>query len=195
MIYFARHGEKAQGGFYNAALNIQDAPLSEKGQEDARRIAAFFRDIDIKRIYASEYLRAQQTAAPAAREKGLPVIADARVNEINGGDFHRMSETEFKVKYPELWHNFVNHLCDIKFPGGESGAEVKMRQNSFLDDMKKETGDILVVSHDGFIRLLLCNILGLPVYMRYKFITAMGNVSAIEHDGKEWRILRFNQAV
>jgi broad specificity phosphatase PhoE len=195
MIYFARHGDKAIGDFYNETLGICDEPLSERGQDDAQRIAAYFRDIDIRKIYASQYVRTQRTAAPTANVKELPVIVDARINEIHGGDFHRMSEAKFAKAYPELWHDFTHHLRDVKFPGGESGAEVKARQDSFLADMEKERGDILVVSHDGFIRLLMCNILGLPVYMRYKFRTDMGGVSAVEYDGKEWRIVRFNQIV
>lgn len=195
MIYFARHGDKAVGDHYDAQRNICDDPLSEKGHADAQRIAAFFRSIDIKKIYVSEYVRTQQTAGPTSQEKGLPFVVDARVNELQGGDFHRLSEAENKVKHPELWHTYVNHQCDFQFPGGESGADVKRRQDSFLCDMEKETEDILVVSHDGFIRILMCNLLGLPVHMRYKFVTEMGGISAIAFDGKEWRILRFNQIV
>lgn len=195
MIYFVRHGDKAQGSFYNETLGICDEPLSEKGQGDAERLVAFFRDIHLQRIYASTYIRTQQTAAPVAHDKELPVIADARLNEINGGAFHRMGETAFQAAYPDFWREFSAHTHDMRFPGGESGADVKARQDSFLADIAAETRDILVVSHDGFIRLLMCNILGLPVYMRYKFETNMGGVSAIEYDGGEWHILQFNQTV
>lgn len=195
MIYFVRHGNKAVGDNYNSELNICDDPLSERGLEDAQRIAAYFHDIDIKKVYVSEYVRTQQTAAPTAQDKGLPVIVDARVNELNGGMFHRLSEDECKAAHPELWNQYINHICDIQFPGGESGADAKQRQDSFLSDMEKETEDIMVVSHDGYIRILLCNILGLPVHMRYKFVTEMGGVSAIAFDGKEWKIMRFNQIV
>lgn len=195
MIYFVRHGNKAVGDYYDADRNICDDPLSERGLEDAQRIAVYFHDIDIKKIYVSEYVRAQQTAAPTAQDKGLPVIVDARVNELNGGMFHRLSEEECKASHPQLWDMYVNHLGDFQFPGGESGADAKRRQDSFLYDMEKETEDILVVSHDAYIRILMCNLLGLPVHMRYRFVTEMGGVSTIAFDGKEWRILRFNQIV
>ena len=195
MIYFARHGDRAFIDNYREDMNIVDDPLSEKGHGDAQRIAAYFHNIDIKKIYASEYVRTQQTAAPTAQDKGLPVIVDARVNELNGGMFHRLSEEECKAAHPELWNKYANHICDFQFPGGESGADAKRRQDSFLADMEKEQEDILVVSHDGFIRILMCNLLGLPVFARYKFVTEMGGISAIAFDGKEWRILRFNQIV
>lgn len=53
-------------------------------------------------------------------------------------------------------------------------AKTCLTAEKLSDDMKSETGDVLVVSHDGFIRILLCNILGLPPYMQYKFKTNMG---------------------
>lgn len=195
MIWLARHGDRAFGDNYNARLNIADDPLSEKGLGDAQRIAAYFRDTDIRKIYTSQYVRTQQTAKPTAQGKGLDIIVDARINEINSGLLHRRGEEAFAAEYPELWHNFKNHLCDVKFPEGESGTEVKARIDSFLEDMKGEKDDILAFSHDGAIRLLLCSILGLPVWMRYKFISTMGGISAIEYDGTEWRIRRFNQIV
>ena len=195
MIYFIRHGHKLQGDHYNETLQISDDPLNEEGLQDAEHIAAFFRDITIAKIYASQYVRTQQTAAPLAQRKGLPVIVDGRVNEMNGGIFHRMGDEKARAAYADIWREILEHTHDVRYPGGECGAEVIERQDSFLAEMENEQGDILVFSHDGFIRLLMCNILGLPVWMRYKFKTTMGGVSAVEYDGAEWRILRFNQIV
>ncbi len=201
MVYFVRHGnkEKSEGydHYYNETLNIMDEPLSDKGKEDARKIAAYFKDIDIKSIYVSQYVRTHQTAAPTADAKGLGVIEDARVNEINNGDIRNMSDGEIISKYPKLWEDFMSHSRDVRFPGGETGEEVKKRQDSFLSEMQNEKEDILVVSHDGFIRLLMCNILGLPVWKRYKFKTTMGGISAILYDEEdnEWKIVRFNQVL
>ena len=197
MIYLVRHGRKAVGDYYNADLNILDDPLCDDGHSDAQRIAKYFHDIDINKIIVSEYLRTQQTAAPAAKEKCIEPVIDSRVNEINNGDLRYMSEDEAAAAYPDMWHDFSLHLRDVQFPGGESGEDVKKRQDSFLRDMQKEEGNALVDSHDGYIRLMMCNLLGLPVYMRYKFKTDMGGISLIEFDKKDeqWKIIRFNQLV
>ena len=92
MIYFERHEDKAKGDFYNGRLKIQDEPLSESGKRDALNIARYFSDIPVSKIYASEYIRAQQTALylPLAKKKGLIAIVEARVNEINRGEFHSL---------------------------------------------------------------------------------------------------------
>lgn len=200
MVYFVRHGHRPfsqdYDEYYNEALKIVDEPLNEQGKEDAERIAAYFKDIPIKKIYVSQYIRTRQTADPTARSKGITVIEDERVNEINNGDIRDMPDEEIMSKYPELWSDFMSHSRDVRFPGGESGEEVKKRQDSFLEEIKREKEDILVVSHDGFIRLLLCNILGLPVWKRYKFKTDMGGISAIQYDEDgEWKIAGFNQII
>lgn len=198
MVYFVRHADKETGaGYddnYNEALGIMDDPLSEKGKEQAKKIAERFRDVDIKKIFVSQYIRAHQTAAPAAQQKKIGVTEDSRVNEINNGALRNMSGGEIAAAYPKLWSDFSSHSCDVQLPGGESGEQVKARQDSFLNDIKSERSDILVVSHDGYIRLLMCNILGLPVYKRYKFKTDMGGISAIYYDPKdgEWKIAAFN---
>lgn len=195
MIYLARHGDKLLNGCYNAALDILDEPLSDKGFEDARHIAACFESIPLEKIIVSEYMRTQQTAAPVAEIKGLRPVIDSRVNEINGGFCKQMTTAQIAAAYPDFWRDFNSRLIDARYPGGESGADVKRRQDSFLNDMKQEKGNVLVVTHDGFIRLLLCNILEAEFYNRYRLKTTMGGISAIEFDPAvdSWVITQFNQ--
>ena len=195
MVYFVRHGNKVAGDFYNAELNILDEPLSERGQTDAHHIAEYFRDIEIRKIIVSRHLRTQQTARFVSEEKRLPLLIDERVDEINNGGIRYMTESEIKAAYPAFWENFSSRQRDVRYPNGESGGDVIKRQDSFLNELKSEQGNILVVTHEGFIRILLCNILGLPVYKRYKFKVAMGSVSAIEFDKteQEWRLVLFNE--
>jgi broad specificity phosphatase PhoE len=195
MICFLRHCEKVLEPHYNEKLDILDDPLSENGLSHAGRIADYFKDKDLDKIIVSKYQRTYQTALPTATLKGMSIEIDARVNEINGGKIKGMKESEIAEAYPEMWRDFSMHIRDVRFPGGESGADVIKRQDSFLEDMKKETGDILVVSHDGFIRILMCNILGAPVWHRYRMKTDYGALCIIEYDGKEWRVLKFNQII
>jgi broad specificity phosphatase PhoE len=197
MIYFVRHGRKAKGNYYNETLGFTDEPLSDEGLRDAKRVAEYFSNIDISKIIVSEYQRTYQTALPTAQEKGLPIAVDGRVNEMNIGKLAGMTEEQAEAAFPEFWKKLLEHKEDLQFPGGECGADVLARQDSFLNEMKYEKENIMVVSHDGFIRILLCNILGLLPYMRYKFKTSMAGLSIIDFDTDEgeWRIARFNQAL
>lgn len=195
MIYFLRHCEKVKEPVYNKELDIMDEPLSKTGLAHAESIAVYFKDIEFDKIIVSQYKRAYQTALPTAESKRMKLIVDARVNEINAGGAKGMEDSEVASKYPEAWRDFSQHTRDMRFPGGESGEDVKKRQDSFLDDIKDEAGNILVVSHEGFIRLLMCNIIGAPVYHRYRLRMDFGGLSVIERSQDEWRILRFNQLI
>lgn len=201
MVYFVRHGSKEKsesyGHYYNETLRIMDEPLSEKGKGEAQKIAAYFKDVPIKKIIVSQYKRTYETAGPATEEKNLAITVDPRVNEINNGELRNMPDEEAASKYPEFWEGFMSRSRDVRFPGGGTDEEVKKRQDSFLDEIKPEKEDILVVSHDGFIRLLMCNILGLPVWKRYRFKTEMGGISAVNYDDEEseWKIIGFNQVL
>jgi broad specificity phosphatase PhoE len=59
-----RHAEKA-------ASDSKDPDLSERGRNRAEQLAKMLKDADIKAIYATEFRRTQQTAAPLARALGI----------------------------------------------------------------------------------------------------------------------------
>ena len=85
----------------------------------------------------------------------------------------------------------------MRFPGGETGEEVKIRQAAFLESLVKDGRDALAVCHEGYIRLLACHILGVPVYRRHLFKMDFCGILEIEFDeaADGWRLIRMNQTV
>jgi broad specificity phosphatase PhoE len=65
-IVIVRHAEKAEGGG-------NDPDLSEAGRARAEALAKMLKDAEIKAIYATEFKRTQETAAPLAQEIGIKV--------------------------------------------------------------------------------------------------------------------------
>lgn len=66
--YLIRHAEKNR----NSAAP-DDPELMDKGKQRAERWASYFEDIELDAIYATNYRRTQQTAAPTAKQQGLSV--------------------------------------------------------------------------------------------------------------------------
>ena len=64
-IFIVRHAEKADA--------TKDPDLSEAGRARAEALAKTLRDAKITAIYATEFKRTQQTAAPLAKALGLTV--------------------------------------------------------------------------------------------------------------------------
>jgi broad specificity phosphatase PhoE len=65
-IFVVRHAEKATSGG-------KDPDLSEAGRSRAEALAKMLRDAKITAIYATEFKRTQQTAAPLAQALGIQV--------------------------------------------------------------------------------------------------------------------------
>lgn len=67
-VFIVRHAEKE-----TASAGDTDPKLSEAGRERSERLARVLRDAGIRAVYASEFRRTQETAAPMAKALGLDV--------------------------------------------------------------------------------------------------------------------------
>ena len=196
-VYFVRHGEKHWGGHYNPTLRHQDEPLNETGEHQAIALCTRFEGLNISRILISPYRRTAETAKYVASAKGLFPEVDERLNEIDNGVIESLDADEIKGSYPDFWRDFTAHNKDVRFPGGETGAEVKARQDELMEDLKASNQDVLLVGHEGYMRLLVCNLLGLPVYKRHLFRIGFCGMIELEYnrESDEWIIVRINQGI
>lgn len=195
-FYIIRHAAKEKGDFYNPELRHQDEPISQKGQEQAEKLVAYFADKAISNIYISAYIRTGQTAAPLAGHLNLVPIVDERLNEIDNGLFDNASEEEIWERFPSEWQMLRAGQADFRFPEGETGAEAQKRIVDFLDEVRKTHGDenTILVSHEGLIRILMCHITNNPVYHRRHFYVDFCGIMEIDYqpDFRIWKLMRFN---
>jgi broad specificity phosphatase PhoE len=195
--YILRHAEKERGGYYNPELRHQDEPINQRGQEQAERLVAYFADKEISKIYISAYLRTRQTSAPLAGHFNLLPVVDERLNEIDNGLFESMTEEEVEQKYPEKWQAYRERKADFRFPEGETGGEARERIAGFLDEKQELHMDenIVVVSHDGLIRVMMCHLMNLPVTNRWNFRVDFCGITEISYQPGygTWKLIRFNQ--
>jgi broad specificity phosphatase PhoE len=75
IILVIRHAEKS-------SEPGSDPPLSEAGKARARELVHVAREADVQKIYASEFLRTQQTVQPLAAALGLEVDATFRGKDL-----------------------------------------------------------------------------------------------------------------
>lgn len=115
-IYFIRH---AQSPF--SLENYRKRPLSEKGKEDAERVATLLKDRQIDAAFSSSSLRAIQTIQPLVDAKGLSVeVFDELVELQLRGSEYDISKEQVQDCIREVFESF-----DVKFPGGQSAREVE----------------------------------------------------------------------
>lgn len=196
-VFIIRHGDKEKGDYYNLVLNHQDPPISQDGIAKAKKLIDYFGNKNISKIIVSEYLRTYQTAKYIADTNGLHITKDNRLNEIDNGVIESMSDKEIEEKYPEFWNDFFSCSKDVRFPEGENSEEVQVRQKSLLDELIQNGEDALLISHEGYIRLLMCHLLGIPLYKRCLFYVDMCGITELDYDtgATTWKIIRFNQVL
>ena len=196
-LYIVRHADKLDGDFFNDRIGHNDSPISPEGKKRTQRLSAYFESRAVCAVYASEYVRAAQTAEYVASAKNLSVQRDARLNEIDSGVTETLTAEELRVKFPEFWADFLRHDRDVRFPGAENGEEVKARQKGLLADLILKGEDAVLISHEGYIRLLLCHVLGLPTYRRHLFHVGFCGVTELRYDeeAKLWSVYKVNEAV
>jgi len=193
--YIIRHADKEKGDFYNPKLRHQDQPISAQGQIEAQQLYSFFADKLVAGIFVSEYVRTEQTIKYVAQKMKQSPIVDARLNEVDTGLIEGLSEQEIQQNFPAVWNSFRERDRDFQFPEGESGQDALRRIKSFMEEMQGHKEDMILVSHDGLIRLLMCHVLGIAVYRRWDFRVDTCGIMEIEYQPEfaRWKLVRFNQ--
>ncbi len=150
-----RHGQSEFNLAFTATRRdpgIVDPRLTPLGHEQAERAAEALAGEGLKRIIASPYTRALQTAAPIAQRLGLPVFINPIVRERYAFKCDiGTARTELQWAWPA--HDFST-IEEVWWPLVEEPAEsVVGRAALFRAEMAAlpDWSDTLVVSHWGFI--------------------------------------------
>ena len=100
LVYVVRHAERADGGMPAAGVTKPDPPLSEAGKARADKLASMLEVSGVTAIYATEFVRTQQTAAPVAAALKLKtiVIPSAEVRTVTSSRPTNVPPT--KTVYP-----------------------------------------------------------------------------------------------
>ena len=158
-IYVLRHGET----FWNSEGRMQgslNSPLTPLGTEQAERQAAILSEIDLSgfAIFCSPQGRAFETAAIALARQVNNIHTDARLREIEVGDWagHLRSEFAGLGEFEETLDGALE-LYE-RAPGGESFAALEVRCKDFLFFLQ---GPSILVTHGITSRMLRSTVLGL----------------------------------
>jgi broad specificity phosphatase PhoE len=156
LIRHAEPAEDARGRCYGSL----DVGLSDRGREHARELAPTLTD-EPAAVYSSPRLRALETAALLFGREPIP---DARLREIDFGDFEGLTYEEIERSHPEIYRRWMETPTLVEFPGGESYAVVRRRALEALESIRgRHAGETAaVVAHGGVVRAILAECLAMP---------------------------------
>jgi len=150
-----RHGETA----WNVDSRIQgqlDVPLNDIGRWQAHRLALAVSDEGIDAVYASDLLRAMQTAQAVAAGTGREIVTDPGLRERGFGVFEGLTYAEIQQRYPEMSERWRQRDPTFGAPGGETLRDFFDRSVATVTRLARaHPGQtIAVVSHGGVMDAL-----------------------------------------
>lgn len=170
-IFLIRHGQ-SYWNLENKFTGSIDIGLTDLGRKEALRVAKDLQPLDIQLAFASDLIRAQETAMIALslqakacqRTTGkiekdtLPIIIDARLNERSYGDLQGMDKNTARQKFgSEQVHKWRRGFAE-RPPAGESLADTVARVNNFITEQLlsalNQYDNIAIFAHGNSIRAI-----------------------------------------
>ena len=146
-----------------------DLPLTEDGLAQARALVPLLARWDFAAVLTSPLER----AAATCREAGLAGTPDPDLQEWDYGDHEGRTTPEIRESEPgwTVWRGSI--------PGGESLADVGARADRVVERLRAVEGDVAVVSHGHFLRVLTARWLGLDPAAGASLILDTGTLSVL----------------
>jgi probable phosphoglycerate mutase len=179
-LFVVRHGETP----FNREmryLGTADEPLSPKGVGQAERLASSLGPLPLQAVYASPLSRAAETARRIAEARQVDLKLEPRLREQAFGEWEGLTRSEVLERDRDRLLGWEADLS-LSPPGGESLLSVQERTLSLVDELAHtHSGEwIVLVSHVGPIKALLCAVLDAPLATARRMFLDPGTVTVLD---------------
>ena len=155
-VYVIRHGESEtnRDGRWTGWM---DVPLTNQGEEDAKKAGGVLRNICFDKIFSSDLCRAKKTAEIAI--SGVGYETSALLREINVGT---LAGKPLSILTRE------QKVRTAQFGYGDFGGETKEQLRGRVSQMMKkleliDCENVALFSHGGWLRMMLDTVVGIDL--------------------------------
>ena len=184
-VYLARHGETAWS-LSGRHTGRTDIPLTERGEDNARRLQGRLEGITFTEVLVSPLQRARRTCELAGFAAVARVTPD--LVEWDYGDYEGRLTADIRLERPG-WYLFRDGC-----PGGESLSTVGARADRVIARLRADGGRILLFGHAHFSRVLAARWTGLTTEDARHLVLSTASLSVVgyEHTPDDPAILLWN---
>lgn len=195
-LLLLRHGETA----WNRERRYQgwtDTPLSPEGLVQAEAAARELKEHAFAAVYASPLRRARDTAAVIAASHGLEVETDPAFKELGFGQWEGLTLDEARARDTAVYEGWARTPHLISPPGGESLVQARERVLAGLERLRATYPDgiVCLVAHGVPVRILILEVLGLPLERIWSLHSAPTGISELEFRDDWTALHRMNTLV
>ena len=172
-LYLMRHGETAWS-LSGQHTGRTDIPLTEQGEQDARKLAERVRAVKFGRVFTSPLQRARRTCELA----GLGDVAEIEPDlaEWDYGEYEGQRPVEIRKARPD-WNVFRDGC-----PGGESPSQVSERADRLITRLRTLKDNIALFSHGHFGRVLGARWIGLEIRQAQHLLLSTASVRILGYE-------------
>lgn len=193
-LVLVRHGEPVRITSEESGGTPVDPTLTERGHDQAARLAHWLAHERVDHIVSSPLARAHQTAVPVAAAHGLEIEIIDGLREYDSESDSYIPVEELKATKDPRWDAMVSG--DWQAFGGETPDQFRARIVACIDDIINEHQGqtVVVVCHGGVVNTYVGSVLGIdqalwfdPIYTSISRVrasrTGIRSVSSVNDVG------------
>ncbi|MER5682142.1 histidine phosphatase family protein [Streptomyces sp. NPDC002205] len=180
-LLLARHGQTVWHS-QNRYAGVSDVALTDEGRRQAEQLADWAVRHPVAAIWTSTVSRAIETAEPACRALGLVPGREHDLRECDFGAVEGRTLAEFAAEDPAWAEAYVADPVTHPFPGAEDPRTAAARGTAALRRIAHfHPGQrVLVVAHNTLLRLVLCELLSIPLGAYRRVLPQLRNAAVSE---------------
>ncbi|MBJ8399061.1 MULTISPECIES: adenosylcobalamin/alpha-ribazole phosphatase [Citrobacter] len=180
-LWLVRHGETEANvaGLYSGHA---PTPLTERGIVQAQSLSGLLRNVPFDNVLCSELERARHTTQLILAERDVPVRVMPELNEMFFGDWEMRHHRDLAREDAENYAVWCNDWQNATPTNGEGFQAFSQRVERFIPQLAeyKDSKNLLVVSHQGVLSVLVARLLSMPTAAMWHFRIEQGCWSAID---------------
>jgi len=187
-IIMVRHGQSEDN--VSKIFSRDDTKLTETGIQQIKNARHILKNYDFKNVYYSPLTRTNETL----QHLELEGIEEERIREVNFGKFAGLTYDELIKIYPDESKSWFEDPHTYEVPEGESLNMVYDRIDNFLEYAIEKGEDIVLVTHEGIIKLICSWVFDDPAFF-FKFKADNGSISIVTVNDHNKYIKKLNSSV
>ena len=192
-LLLLRHGDIGKQ-YQDRYIGRTDVSMSPLGHRQVRAVRALLDKEMPSRCISSPMARCRETAAAVMETADMDFTVDPDLREIDFGRWEGMAFGEIQKTFPGEINKWAEFNADFAFPGGDKIGDFQERIVGVAERLVGNPADtVLVCTHGGVIRLLICHFLGLQPWHYILFKVKHASLTTIELFGRSGILAGLNE--
>ncbi|POT58206.1 alpha-ribazole phosphatase [Citrobacter amalonaticus] len=180
-LWLVRHGETEANvaGLYSGHA---PTPLTGRGIIQAQTLCTLLQNVPFDQVLCSELERARHTAKLVLQGRDVPWQIKPELNEMFFGDWEMRHHRDLTQEDAENYAAWCADWQNAVPTNGEGFQDFSQRVERFVTQLTdyRQHQNLLVVSHQGVLSLLVARLLSMPAAAMWHFRVEQGCWSAID---------------